>query len=334
MATARRPAPGEVMLARAVETIAETTALPGGTTWEPKWDGYRALVVVDDAGAQIFSRRGTDLTAALPDLAAAAAAQVPAGTVLDGEAVVWSTSTGTLDFSALQRRVASPRTAARLAREQPASYAAFDVLARDGDDLRPRPYAERRAVLTELAGTWSPPMSLSPATDDPDVAAAWFRDLAAAGIEGLVAKGGAQPYRPGRRDWLKVKHRSVLDVVCAAVIGPASAPEAAVAGLPIDGELRIVGRTTPLSGLARRDLARQITPAGDGHPWPAVVPASAVHGFGAGREPVTLIRVEPVVIEVSADVAWSGRSFRHPLRYVRVRPELHPGEVSPPPTTA
>lgn len=322
------------MLARAVETIAETTALPGGTTWEPKWDGYRALIVIDGAGARIYSRRGTDLTAALPDLAAAAAAQVPAGTVLDGEAVVWSTSAGTLDFSALQRRVASPRTAARLAREQPASYAAFDVLEYDGADLRPRPHAERRAVLTELAGTWSPPMTLSPATDDAGVAAAWFRDLAAAGIEGLVAKGAAQPYRPGRRDWLKIKHRSVIDVVCAAVIGPVSAPEAAVAGLPIDGELRIVGRTTPLRGIARRDLGRQITPASGQHPWPTVVPASAVHGFGTGREPVTLTLIEPVAMEVSADVAWSGRSFRHALRFVRVRPELHPDEVSPPPATA
>ncbi|WP_147794786.1 ATP-dependent DNA ligase [Cellulomonas sp. Y8] len=323
------------MLARAVETIAETSALPGGTTWEPKWDGYRAVLVVDERGARVLSRRGTDLTAALPDLAAAAAAQVPVGTVLDGEAVVWSTTTGTLDFSALQRRVASPRTAARLAREQPASYAAFDVLEHDRTNLRPRPHHERRTVLAELAAAWAPPMTLSPSTSDVDVAAAWFRDLAAAGVEGLVAKGGAQPYRPGRRDWLKVKHRSVLDVVCAAVIGPVAAPEAAVAGLPLDGELRIVGRTTPLSGIASRDLARQlVAAAGPGHPWPAVVPASAVHGFGAGREPITLTLVDPLVIEVSADTAWSGRSFRHPLRFVRVRPDLHLEEVSPPPTTA
>ncbi|MBW0254472.1 MULTISPECIES: ATP-dependent DNA ligase [unclassified Cellulomonas] len=330
MTPADRSMPGDVMLARAVETIAETTALPGGTTWEPKWDGYRAVLVVNEHGARILSRRGTDLTAALPDLATAAAAQVPAGTVLDGEAVVWSTTTGTLDFSALQRRVASPRTAARLAREQPASYAAFDVLEHDRTDLRPLPHHQRRAVLAELAAAWAPPMTLSPSTSDIEVAAAWFRDLAAAGIEGLVAKGGAQPYRPGRRDWLKVKHRSVLDVVCAAVIGPAAAPGAAVAGLPIDGELRIVGRTTPLSGIARRDLARQLAAAGPGHPWPAVVPASAVHGFGAGREPITLTLVDPLVIEVSADTAWSGRSFRHPLRFVRVRPELYPEEVSPP----
>lgn len=194
---------------------------------------------------------------------------------------MWSTSTGSFDLSALERRVASPRTATRLAREQPASYAAFDVLEYDGSELRPRLHADRRSVLTELAGTWSPPMTLSPATDDAGVAATWFRDLAPAGIEGLVAKGRAQPYRAGRRDWLKIKHRSVIDVVCAAVIGPLGAPEAAVAGLPIDSELRIVGRTTSLSGIARRDLARQITTAGDEHPWPPVVPASAVHGFGA-----------------------------------------------------
>jgi hypothetical protein len=123
--------------------------------------------------------------------------------------------------------------------------------------------------------------------------------------------------------------------VCAAVVGPLDRPSVVVAGLPIDGALKIVGRTVPLSPLAARELARVLTAADpDDHPWPAVVSSATVNGFGANREPVTLTRVQPLVVEVSADVAWSGRSFRHPLRYVRVRPELHPDEVSPPSTTA
>lgn len=327
-------APVDAVLARAVESIDETTSLPGGTSWEPKWDGYRILAAVDaDRGPTLWSRRGTDLTAAFPDVAAAVAEQVPEGTVLDGEVVVWAGER--LHFAALQSRVASPRAAARLAREQPANLVAFDVLAAGDVDLRGEPFAQRRARLEQLGSTWRPPLTLSPITQDQAVAATWFRDLAVAGIEGLVAKGANQLYRGGQRDWLKVKQRSVLDVVCAAVIGPIERPSVVVAGLPIDGDLKIVGRTVPLSPLAARELARVLTAADpDEHPWPQVVSSARVNGFGANREPVTLTRVQPLVVEVSADVAWSGRSFRHPLRYVRVRPELHPDEVSPPSTTA
>lgn len=310
------------MLARAVETIAETTTLPGGSTWELKWDGYRAVLVVDDDGAaRIYSgRRG---------LRPAAGRHRPGRR---GRGVVdHHRRPGLLGAAAPRRQPAHP---ARLAREHPASYAAFDVLTHAGTDLRPRPLSERRAVLAELAGAWSAPMTLSPSTDDPAMAATWFRDLAVAGIEGLVAKGAAQPYRPGRRDWLKVKHRSTVDVVCAAVIGPITAPDAAVAGLPIDGELRIVGRTVPLDTMAARDLTARLRPAGSEHPWPAVVPASAVHGFGAGREPVTLTLVDPVVIEVSADIAWSGTSWRHAVRYIRAREDFDPAKVDLPPALA
>lgn len=321
----RRIGPAEVALARAIESIDESVSLPGGTTWEPKWDGYRLLADRRGDGVTLWSRRGTDLTRAFPDVAGAVAEQLPPGVLVDGEVVVWAD--GRLDFSALQRRVASLRTAARQAAERPASYVAFDLLVAGTDDLRGWPLRQRRAVLEELAAHWRPPMTLSPATDDIDIARGWFRDLAVAGVEGLVAKGAAQPYPAGRRDWLKIKQRSVLDVVCAAVIGPIGQPAAVVAGLPIDGELRIVGRTVPLTALASRTLAREIRPAVSDHPWPEVVTSAAVSGFGGGGDPVRLTRIEPVVVEVSADVAWSGRSFRHPLRFVRARIDVDPAEV-------
>ncbi|MBD8057851.1 hypothetical protein IC607_02580 [Cellulomonas sp. JH27-2] len=107
-----------------------------------------------------------------------------------------------------------------------------------------------------------------------------------------------------------------------------------VAGLPIDGELRIVGRAAPLSRVETRELAKHLHPPTGTHPWPATVKSATVNGFGASRDPVDLTLVEPVVVEVSADAAWSGTAFRHLLRYVRVRPELYPEEVSPPPATA
>jgi hypothetical protein len=127
-----------------------------------------------------------------------------------------------------------------------------------------------------------------------------------------------------------VKHRDVLDVVCGAVIGSRSQPIAFAAGLPIGGKLRIVGRSSVLSGKAGRELARYLRPPAGVHPWPEVISQGVLDRFSKERGPVTLTLVEPVVVEVSADVAWSGRSFRHSLRYLRARPELSPETVAPP----
>lgn len=260
-----------------------------------------------------------------------AAAQVPAGTLLDGEVVAWAGDR--LDFSLLQQRIAGgPATVARLARQLPASYVAFDVLAHAGVDLRRRPYTERRAVLEDLARTWSPPMTLSPVTTDPDVAAAWMGDYAPAGIEGLVIKSDTGRYQPGRRGWAKLKTRTETDVVLAAVIGPITRPTVAGAGLPIDGELRIVGRTVPLTAIASKELGAQLVPADPAnHPCrPAPRPPPSTAGGGTS-DPVTLTLVEPIVAEVTADTAWSGRSWRHPLRWVRTRPDLDVDDVTAPP---
>ena len=321
--------PVDVVLARPVEQIPAPTALPGGCLYEPKWDGFRCILARDGARVSLWSRRGTDLTATFPEVAGAAAEQLASGMVLDAELVVWTA--GRLDFGSLQERMGrGPRAAAQHARVHPASAAVFDVLATGGDDVRGMPLSLRRALLEDLAALWRPPLNLSSCTNDVDEAREWFETYVVAGVEGLVVKGADQPYRGGQRDWLKVKHRSTVDVVCAAVIGPLTAPEQVVAGLPIDGQLRIVGRTGPLSPVARRALAGMLrAPVGE-HPWPAVVPAGAFGRFGRERGPVKLTRVEPVVVEVSADAAWSGSSYRHLLRFVRVRPDLPVDEVSPP----
>jgi ATP-dependent DNA ligase len=322
--------PVQVMLAQAVETIPGPSAMPGGSLYEPKWDGWRLSAAVGEDRATLWSRRGTDLTARFPEVATAVAAQVPAGTVLDGEVVVWVDDR--LDFEQLQRRITtSPASVARVASARPASYVAFDVLAHAGTDLRRRPWLQRRKVLEDLAASWSPPMNLSPVTSDPVVAARWFDELTVAGIEGLVVKGAAQHYEPGKRRWVKVKNRDALDVVCAAVIGPLTRPTALVAGLPLDGELAMVGRTVPLSATASKALGAQLALADpDTHPWPARTTSGAVAGWNASRDPVDLTLVEPVVVEVTADVAWSGRAYRHPLRFLRLRPDLDPADVTAP----
>lgn len=320
--------PYDVALARPAEQIPGPGALPGGSRYDLKWDGYRALVTCDREGARIWSRRGTDLSATFPELTAAVADQVSPGTVLDGELVAWQD--GRLAFELLQQRMSrSPRAAAAAARAHPASLVLFDVLEAGGEDVRARAFDDRRALLVDLAKTWKPPLNLSPVTADAEEARGWFEAYAPAGIEGLVVKGGAQPYRADRI-WLKVKRRSVVDVVAGAVTGSLTQPREIVAGLLVDGELRIVGRTTALSPAARRGLATQLRPPAGEHPWPASISPGALGRWGGRTEPVDVTLVDPFVVEVSADAAWSGTSYRHPLRFVRSRPDVPIAEARPP----
>jgi hypothetical protein len=187
--------PVSVALARAVTKMPRAGALPGTLAFEAKWDGYRCIAIRDNNGASLWSRQGKDLTRYFPELTEAIAAAVPPGCVVDGEAVIWSGDR--LDFSALQQRLrAGPKALPGLVREAPANYVAFDVLAVAGHDARDLPLHQRRTLLEELATGWEPPLSLSPTTTDPDVAAQWFEELPRTGIEGLIIKGTPQPYNP------------------------------------------------------------------------------------------------------------------------------------------
>lgn len=243
--------PVALALARAVPTIPAADALPGGCVYEPKWDGYRLMISSDEEATTLWSRQGKDLTRYFPDLVAAAEDQIPPGFMIDGEAVAWTG--GRLDFEALQKRLTSSRkNLPALAAERPASYVAFDLLQAAGTDTRGLVLRDRRELLEELASWWEPPLGLSPTTTDPAKATTWFETMPSTGIEGLVIKGADQEYQGGERQWLKVKHRETLDVVCAAVIGPIHRPEMVIAGLPIDGELRIVGRTSLLKAQASK----------------------------------------------------------------------------------
>ena len=129
---------------------------------------------------------------------------------------------------------------------------------------------------------------------------------------------------------LKVKSRDVIDVVCAAVLGSRSQPRAVIVGLPMRGRLRIVGRSALLPAGAGRDLAKYLRPPRGEHPWPEDISDRVLDRFNKGSGSVRLTLVDPIVVEVSADVAWSGRAFRHSVRLVRVRPELDPDDVQLP----
>lgn len=272
--------PLTVALTRAAATIPAADSMTGGVMYEPKWDGFRMLLVVDGAVA-LWSRQGTDLTPYFPEIVAAAANQLPEGIVLDGEVVLWDEDR--LDFDGLLRRInTSSASAQRMARTSPASFAAFDILTVAGQDARGLPLRDRRALLEELAMEWMPPLNLSPMTTDRDVAVRWFEALRDTGIEGLVAKGAAHPYRGGRRSWIKVKQRETLDVICGAVTGSRRRPVEAVIGLPLDGTLRIVGRTSPLSGVESTNLGSVLRAPEGAHPWPSQVKPGAMDRFNRG----------------------------------------------------
>lgn len=315
--------PVRVMLARAAEQVPGPGELRGGAVYEPKWDGYRLVLVHDSCGVTAWSRQGKDLSARFPDVAAAATTRLPVGSVIDGEVVIWHE--GRLSFDALQSRLtaSASQLVARVS-ALPASYLAFDVLAAGGEDLRGWPWRERRAALEALA-PWRPPLQLSPATTSREEALGWFEDWRAAGVEGLVAKGAESQYEPGGRRWVKVKSRHTQEVVIGAVIGPLNAPEAIVCGLRRDGELVEAGRSTPLTSAQSRSLAQLLRQPRTPHPWPEHIGAGH---FGGGK--VAITRVEPLLVaEVSADAALTDGRFRHPVRFVRHRPDLDPEHVPP-----
>lgn len=328
LTAALRP-PVSLALAKSSDSVPGEGALPGGSLYEPKWDGFRTAILAGADGVSIWSRQGRELSKYFPDLLEAAATRVPPGCVLDGEAVVWEGDK--LDFDVLQRRLVTSKAALPgLIQEHPASFAAFDLLAVAGHDIRGLPLTERRELLEQLAADWEPPLNLSPVTRDRDEALKWFEELHHAGLEGLVVKGAGQPYQGAVRQWIKVKRREVVDVVCAAVIGPIDRPQYIVVGLPVEGRLRIVGRSALLAAKASRELAAYLRPPAEAHPWPEVITETMLNRFSKDKGPVALTLVKPLVVEISADTAWTGNAFRHSVRYQRPRPELPVEDVQLP----
>lgn len=318
------------MLAKPTQDLPVERAMPGGAQYEPKWDGYRALIGVGSSGAvRIQSRRGMDITRSFPDVADPAAAQLPPGTLLDGELVVWGGDS--LDFSQLQQRMASPARAVGLARRKPASFMAFDVLALRGVDLTGQPLRVRRRHLQSLITDLRPPLQITPATRDRASAETWMREYTAAGVgvEGLVIKGLATRYRGGQRGWLKLRSRDTAEAIVGAVSGTLAKPDRLVLGLYDGaGEFIVVGGTGPLKPGQQREVSELLEPADERHPWPPDVPTGRTGVWTkARRHPV--IRVEPsLVVEFEADSAFANQHWRHIVRLLRVRPDLGPDELT------
>jgi len=198
------------MLAKRIDALP-----PGnGFIFEPKWDGFRALVFKDGTQIEIQSREEKPLNRYFPELLDPLTEQLPARCVLDGEIVI-ATSHG-LDFDFLQLRLHPATSRVRLLSKQtPASIVFFDLLAADHRDLRGRPFEERRAELERILTAAEPPIHLTHATRDTNIAAEWFRRFEGAGLDGVIAKPVSGTYEPDKRVMFKVKHERDCDCVVA-----------------------------------------------------------------------------------------------------------------------
>jgi ATP-dependent DNA ligase len=297
---------------------------PGAWAYEPKLDGFRGVVIVDgERGVHLHSRRGARLNETFPEIAWAASAHIPAGTVLDGEIVRWGIS-GRLDFTALHRRtIAGCRRAASLAISQPAHFAVFDVLRVCGRDVTGLPLYERRALLEELFAPIPAVgvLALGMHTTDEAEARIWFETLHVAGVEGLVCKPTRSTYDYGVQGWFKIKYRTSSDAVVGGYVGSPRRPTGLLLGrYDAGGRLRVVGRTTQLSKQAAAEIAPLLTPAGAGHPWPQTLPPGWASSPYGQRDPISYSQVQPdLVVEVLVDTAQDGHRHRHAVRYLRVR---------------
>jgi ATP-dependent DNA ligase len=315
-----------------------------GVLFEPKWDGFRAIVFRGAGRAYIQSRELRPLNRYFPDVHAAVLTHLPEGCVVDGEIVI-ATAHG-LDFDALQMRLhpAASRVE-KLSRATPASFVAFDLLAAGGRDLREAPQAERRAELERLLQDVAPPVHLTPVTRDRVVAAEWLQRFEGAGLDGVIAKPDGLPYQPGKRAMFKIKHERTADCVVAGfrwhkagggLVG------SLLLGLYDDKRtLQHVGVTSSFTMARRRELADELAPlrdnALDGHPWRAWATVDAdVAGnitrmpggqsrWSAGKD----LSWEPLRIERVCEVKYDhlqGDRFRHATTFQRWRPDRSPAE--------
>ncbi len=322
-----------------------TRELPTGDyLYEPKWDGFRAIVFRDGDEVEIGSRNERPLTRYFPELVEPIRQNLPARVVLDGEIVI-ATENG-LDFDLLSLRIhpAASRIK-KLGEEMPASFVAFDLLAEGADDLREEPFSARRARLEKVLKKAKPPVLVTPATKDPELAAEWFERFEGAGLDGVVAKPLNGTYQEAKRTMAKVKHLRTAD---CAVGGYREHKDGGVGSLLLGlfddaGSLHHVGVASSFNAALRKQLTKELAPyrkgALDGHPWREWADAMSEAAASGQRMPGGPSRWnagkdlswEPLRVELVAEVAYEhlqGDRFRHTARFQRWRPDRDPASCT------
>ena len=322
--------PVEPMLA----TLAESLPEGGKYLFEPKWDGFRAIVYRSASDLYIQSRDSKPLDRYFPELHDALVQRLPPGCVVDGEIVI--TTPNGLDFDALQLRLhpAASRVA-KLSKEIPSSFVAFDLLAANGETLMGAPQRERRGILERLTAGLGPPLHLTPMTLDRPTAAEWLDQFEGAGLDGVMAKPAEGTYQPGKRTMLKIKHIRSADCVVAGFRwykGGKDAVGSLLLGLwDGRGRLQHVGVTSSFTLAKRKQLVTDLAPlrenALEGHPWRewAELDSSArsrmpgmQSRWSAGKD----LSWEPLRVERVCEVKYDhlqGDRFRHAAVFLRWR---------------
>jgi ATP-dependent DNA ligase len=321
------------------------SALPDGGDYifEPKWDGFRCLVFRDGNEVMLQSRDSKSLNRYFPDLIGPVSDQLPERAVLDGEVVI--AQGGALDFDALQMRIHPAASRVRLLSEQtPAALVFFDLLAEGDDDLRERPFAERRRRLERMLAQAEPPLFVTPATRELSVASDWFSRFEGAGLDGVMAKSASGAYEPNKRTMLKVKHERECDCVVAGFRFHKSGNNDRVGSLLLglfdaEGVLHHVGVCASFTDKKRFELVELLAPyrekALEQHPWRAWAEHGKAEPDGQQRVPGGQSRWsqgkdlswEPLRPELVVEVAYDhmqGDRFRHTAQFRRFRTDKPP----------
>ncbi len=330
--------PVEPPLAPMLAKLSRELPRETGLFYEPKWDGFRCIVFRGTDEVILGSRNEKPLTRYFPELVDALARQLPRPCVLDGEIVISGPSG--LDFDALSQRIhPAEKRIRQLAASTPASYVAFDLLALEETSFMDTPYGRRRAELEQVLASAKPPVHLTPATQDPDVAADWFARFEGAGLDGVVAKPADLPYLPDKRAMLKVKHQRTADCVVAGF--RTHKDGAGVGSLLLglhdaSGTLHHVGVASGFSVARRRELVAELAPyradALEGHPWAGWAETAgrapgAMNRWNAGKD----MSWEPLRPEAVCEVSYDhlqGDRFRHATSFVRWRPDREPASCT------
>ena len=318
--------------------------LPKAGAWifEPKWDGFRALIFRDGKEVFIQSRDEKPLNRYFPELIDPILKQLPARCVLDGEIVI--AQKGALDFDSLQLRLHPAASRVKMLSEQiPASIVFFDLLSEGKKDLRDEPFEERRRRLESMLGDAKPPLHITPATSDFEVASDWFRRFEGAGLDGVVAKPVAGTYESNKRVMLKVKHERDCDCVVAGFRwhkkGDRDRVGSLLLGLFNDaGNLQHVGVCASFTDQKRIDLVEFLKPyrknALAEHPWKEWAGDDLGHRipgaqsrWSAGKD----LSWEPLRPELVVEVAYEhmqGDRFRHTAQFRRWRSDKKPADCT------
>jgi ATP-dependent DNA ligase len=325
--------PVSPMLAKPIATI------PDGQLYEPKWDGFRSIIFRDGDEVEIGSRNERPMTRYFPEVVAAVLANFPERAVIDGEIVLADTERNTLDFEALQQRIHPAASRVKMLSETtPASFVAFDLLALGDEDLTGTPLLRRREMLQDALQHATPPVHVTPATQDAALAQQWFEQFEGAGLDGIIAKKLDLTYQPDKRVMSKIKHERTADCVVAGYRVHKSGDDA-IGSLLLglygeDGKLASVGVIGAFPMATRRTLfteMQEYVTTFDEHPWNWAAQEmgdrtprkNEYSRWNVGKD-LSFVPLRPErVVEVRYDY-MEGERFRHTAQFVRWRPDRDP----------